>query len=150
MRVYEARIQYSLVSLGNDTVLDNPGKVVEYLKDIYEANPVQEQFVVIMVDRKNHPIARQVVTTGTLTGSLVGARETFRAAILANAAAVIASHNHPSGSTVPSQADIQVTRQLRQAGDVLGIQLLDHIIVGDRESDPKHEGFYSFREAGMC
>jgi DNA repair protein RadC len=149
MRVYEARIQYNLVSLGEDVVLDTPAKVTEYVKDLYEANPVQEQFVVIMVDRKNHPIARQVVTTGTLTGSLVGARETFRAAILANAASIIASHNHPSGSPEPSQADCQVTRQLRQAGDVLGIQLVDHVIVGTQEGDPAGKGYYSFREAGL-
>jgi len=149
MRVYEARIQYNLVSLGEDVVLDTPAKVTEYVKDLYEANPVQEQFVVIMVDRKNHPIARQVVTTGTLTGSLVGARETFRAAILANAASIIASHNHPSGSPEPSQADCQVTRQLRQAGDVLGIQLVDHVIVGTQEGDPAGRGWYSFREAGL-
>ena len=150
MRVYEARIQYSLVSLGNDTVLDNPAKVVEYLKDLYEANPVQEQFVIVMLDRKNHPIARHIVTLGTLTGSLVGARETFRAAILANAASVVASHSHPSGDPAPSQADIQVTRQLRQAGDILGIALLDHVIVGNPEADPTHQGFYSFRESGLC
>ena len=55
MRVYEARIQYNLVSLGEDVVLDTPAKVTEYLKDLYEANPVQEQFVVIMVDRKKPP-----------------------------------------------------------------------------------------------
>ena len=83
MRVYEARLVYNLVSLGEDIQLNTPGKIVEYVKATFDANPVIESFVVVMLDRKNHPIGLHVVTTGTLTCSLAHPREVFRAAILA-------------------------------------------------------------------
>ena len=105
---------------------------------------------VILLDRKNHPIFRILVTKGTLTASLVSAREVFTPALLAGAASVIVAHNHCSGSVDPSNADIQVTRSLRSAGQILGIDLSDHIILGDASMDPKGRGWYSFREAGLC
>jgi DNA repair protein RadC len=150
MRVYEAELVYHLVSLGDDVALDTPEKAVEYLQSLYSKNPVQEAFCVIALDRKNRPIARHLVTLGTLTASLVAPRETFRFAIMANAAAIICSHNHPSGSPQPSSADIAVTRRLCQAAESLDIGFHDHIIVGDRESDPGKLGYYSFRQAGLC
>jgi DNA repair protein RadC len=104
---------------------------------------------VICLDRKNKPISRTMVTLGTLTSALAHPREVFKIAILASAAAIVVSHNHPSGDPAPSSADIQLTRQLREASKIIGIDLIDHVIVGTAEDDPLHVGYYSFRNAGM-
>ena len=149
MRVYEAKLTYSLVSLGEEVILDNPAKVAAYLESAYRENPMQEAFYVIFLDRKNHPLARHMVTLGTLTSSLAHPREVFRAAILAGAAAIVVSHNHPSGDPHPSAADVAVTRTLRDAARIIDIELLDHVIVGDKAADPSGEGHYSFRQAGV-
>lgn len=150
MRVYEAKITYSLVSLGEEVILNNAAKVAEYVQSVFDENPVVESVVTVMLDRKNHPIARHIVTVGTLTSSLVHPREVFRAAILANAAAIVCTHNHPSsGDPTPSAADIAITRLLREAGKALDIDLIDHVIVGDAKADPRRVGYYSFRDAGL-
>lgn len=149
MRVYEAKLVYSLVSLGNDVPLNTPARVAAYLESAYAENPVQEALYVIFLDRKNHALGRIMITLGTLTSSLTHPREVFRPAILAGAAAVIVSHNHPSGDPAPSSADVTVTRTLRDAARILGIDLLDHVIVGDKAADPTGLGYYSFREAGV-
>jgi DNA repair protein RadC len=76
-------------------------------------------------------------------------REVFRGAILAGAAAMVVSHNHPSGDPAPSSADIKITRQLCEAAKILDIQLLDHVIVGNKEADAQGQGWYSCRDAGL-
>ena len=149
MRVYEAKLTYNLVSLGEDVQLINPARVAEYVAATFEENPVVESFVSVFLDRRNRPIAKHLVTVGTLTSTLAHPREVFRAAILANAAAIVISHNHPSGDPSPSAADIQLTRQLKAASLTLDIPLLDHVIVGDAKMDPLGRGIYSFREAGL-
>jgi DNA repair protein RadC len=149
MRVYEAKLVYSLVSLGEEVTLDRPEKVAAYLESAYTENPLQEALYVVLLDRKNHPIGRHLVTLGTLTGSLVHCREVYRAAIIGGAASIVVSHNHPSGDPAPSSADLSVTRSLREASQVIGIDLLDHVIVGDKNADPANRGYYSFREAGI-
>jgi len=97
--------------------------------------PHQETLWVVLLDRKNHPLFRIMVTKGTLTGSLVSPREVFTPALLAGAATVIVAHNHPSGDPSPSSADIQVTRALKDAGRILNVELTDHIIVLSERSD---------------
>jgi DNA repair protein RadC len=150
MRVYEATLRYeaTLFEVEGRT-LDTPAKVYEYLKDIPAEYPHQETLWVVLLDRKNHPIFRIMVTKGTLTGSLVSPREVFTPALLTGAATVVVSHNHPSGDPAPSSADIQVTRALRDAGHILNIELTDHVILGDPTMDPRGKGWYSFREAGL-
>lgn len=149
MRVYEAKLEFRLVHLGEAERIDTPEKVVAYLQSAIDSNPVQEGFFVILLDRKNHPLGRVLVTLGTLTSSLVHPREVFRPAIIASAASVILAHNHPSGDPTPSTADIQVTRQLRDASRAVDIEILDHVIVGSKEADPAKIGYYSFRNAGV-
>ena len=95
MRVYEAKIIYSLISLGESITLDTPEKVTRYLQSAFDENPMQETFYAVYLDRKNHPIGRPLITIGTLTSTLVGMREVFRGAILAGAAAMVVSHNQP-------------------------------------------------------
>src|SRR5688572_15829635 len=148
MRVYEAKLTYTLVSLGEEIRLDRPQKIVDYLRSAFEENPVQEAFYCVYLDRKNHPLARHMITLGTATSTLAAPREVFRGAILAGATALVVAHNHPSGDPAPSAADVQITRVLREAAKIIDIELLDHVIVGDPKADPKSLGFFSFREAG--
>lgn len=108
-----------------------------------------EKFWVLSLNRKNRLIKCAEVTSGTATASLAHPREVFRAAIRASAAALICAHNHPSGDPAPSAADLQVTRQLREAARAVDIALLDHVIVGRPEADPTGLGYYSFRDAGL-
>ena len=107
--------------------IDNPQKVVEQLTDIRAKK--QEYFVCLTLDGANRLIANRTITIGTLTSSLVHPREVFADAISDRAASIIVAHNHPSGNVEPSQADIEVTNRLREAGELIGIKLIDHIIV---------------------
>ena len=149
MRIYEASIAYNIVQLGDVTAVNTPEKIVGYIRDAFDKNPCQESLWVICLDRKNKPISRTMVTLGTLTSSLAHPREIFKIAILASAAAIVVSHNHPSGDPAPSAADVQVTRQLREAAKALDIELMDHVVCGDAKADPRGLGYYSFREAGV-
>jgi len=149
MRVYEAKLIYSLVSLGEDVRLNNPATIADYLRPAYEENPMQEAFYCVYLDRKNHPLGRHLISLGTVNNTLVHPREVFRGAILSGASAMVVSHNHPSGDPTPSAPDIQVTRQLREAAKVLDFLLIDHVIVGDPKADPQGQGWYSFRATGL-
>ena len=91
----------------------------------------REHFVVIMLNRKNGIIGINTVSVGDLSTSIVHPREVFKPAIVAGAASIIVAHNHPSGDPAPSRDDINVTTRLKEAGDILGIGVLDHIIIGD-------------------
>ncbi len=115
--------------------------VINYYKQTMRGSK-KEVFHCVLLDTKNKVIRKDIISMGSLTASIVHPRETFKTAIRESAAAVIFVHNHPSGDTKPSQEDILLTRRLVQAGDVLGIQVLDHIIVGDA-------GHFSFRDNGM-
>jgi DNA repair protein RadC len=108
-------------------VIDSPAKVVELLADIRDKK--QEYFVCITLDGANRLIEKRTITIGTLTASLVHPREVFADAISDRAASIIVTHNHPSGNLHPSDADRAVTERLREAGELLGISLTDHIIV---------------------
>lgn len=101
------------------------------------------------MNRKNRPTGAHRITLGTLTNALVHPREVFRLAILNSAAAICVAQNHPGGDPTPSGADIQVTRQLREAAKTICIDLLDHVFSGVESDDPAGLGFYSFRSAGL-
>ena len=101
----------------------------------------REQFLVCCLDAKHAIIGVNVVSIGSLTLSIVHPREVFKPAILLNTSAIICAHNHPSGDPEPSSEDRALTTRLRQAGDLLGITVLDHIILGDDRT-------YSFADRG--
>lgn len=103
----------------------------------------REQFLVCGLDAKNYIIGVNIVSTGTLTLSLVHPREVFKPLILMNAAAAICAHNHPSGDSTPSAEDRTLTARLKQAGELLGINLLDHIVLADGSAR-----YYSFADEG--
>ena len=91
----------------------------------------QEVFGILVLNIKNKIVAVHEVSRGALNSSIVHPREVFKPAVLHNAAAIICFHNHPSGDTEPSKDDIEVTKRLVEAGKIMGIEVLDHIIVGD-------------------
>lgn len=108
-------------------IIDSPEKAVEQLADIRDKR--QEYFVCLTLDGANRLIAKRIITIGTLTASLVHPREVFAEAITDRAASIIVAHNHPSGSLEPSVADKEVTDRLHEAGELLGITVLDHLIL---------------------
>lgn len=108
-------------------IIDSPEKAVEQLADIREKK--QEYFVCLTLDGANRLIAKRIITIGTLTSSLVHPREVFAEAITDRAASIIVAHNHPSGTLTASSADSEVTQRLEEAGVVLGIKLVDHLVV---------------------
>jgi DNA repair protein RadC len=127
-------------------VLDNPGNVVRLLR---EKNLVKnvETLQVLLLNTRRRLIRTTEITEGTLDTILVHPREVFKAAIAANAAAVVLAHNHPSGDPTPSEADIKVTRDLIRAGQLLKIDVLDHVILG-RATPERPKDFASLRELG--
>ena len=103
----------------------------------------REQVIVCCLDTKNQPLSISVVSMGILNSSLIHPREIFKTAILTNAASLILYHNHPSGETEPSTEDINITKRIKEAGVLMGIELIDHIIIGS-------EGrFLSLKEEGL-
>lgn len=108
-------------------IIDSPEKAVAQLTDIRDKK--QEYFVLLTLDGANRLIEKRVITIGTLTSSLVHPREVFAPAIEDRAASIIIAHNHPSGNLEPSDADSAVTKRIKDAGELLGIALLDHVIV---------------------
>ena len=102
----------------------------------------REHFVVILLDGRNRVMTESQISQGTLTASLVHPREVFRAAIRAGAAAIVLVHNHPSGDATPSEEDVRVTARLVEAGEIVGIRVVDHVVVAEH-------GFHSFQENGQ-
>lgn len=99
----------------------------------------QEHFIVITLNAANEIIKKRVITKGLVNRTMIHPREVFRQAIKDNAVSVILAHNHPSGNVNPSKEDDDITKKLRQAGEVIGINVLDHIIIGKN-------GYYSYKE----
>ena len=109
----------------------------------YVGTPDREMFIVLAVNTRNKINGIHTVSVGSLDTSIVHPREVFKFAILANASSIIVAHNHPSGDTTPSSDDIELTKRLKQASEILAIDLLDHIVLG-------HDGQYlSFRDRGL-
>ncbi len=134
MQQYELEIRY----LGQDQVeLKEPKDVYHEMRDIKSWD--REVFVVFCLDSRNRVVSREIVSVGTLNQSLVHPRDVFRAAIARNSNAVILSHNHPSGSIEPSPEDDSATKKMLEAGELLHIPLLDHVIV-------TKEGYYSYSQ----
>ena len=102
----------------------------------------KEMFLTLHLDGKNRIIAMDVVSIGSLNQSIVHPRSVFQTALLSNAASIICAHQHPSGDPAPSSEDISITRRLKEAGEMMGIKVLDHIIVGDGD-------YISFVERGL-
>jgi DNA repair protein RadC len=133
---------------GETPLLNRADLVAAYLSPLIAGLEV-EKFWVLCLNRKSRLLKRVEISSGSATAALAHPREVFRAAIRESACAVVCVHNHPSGDPAPSSADMQVTRQLREAARAVDIELVDHIILGRIATDPLGLGFYSFRAAGM-
>ena len=127
-------------------VLDNPETIVRLLREQNLLKHV-ETLQVLLLNTRRRLIRIEEVTDGTIDTLLVHAREVFKAAISANASAIVLAHNHPSGDPSPSEADIRVTRDLIRAGHLLKIEVLDHIILG-RAAEGRAKDYASLRELG--
>ena len=119
------------------------GVLSKVLNSENEVDRMKEHFWVIGLSTRNAIQYIDLVSLGTLNASLVHPREVFRFSILKAVSSIILSHNHPSGNAEPSEEDLKITRRLVEAGKIIGIEVLDHIVIGDRDS------FYSFKERGI-
>lgn len=118
----------------------SPGQVYELFRDLWQET--KEHFLALHLDGKNRIVCLDRVAVGSLNQCVVHVREVFKSAVLSSAAAVLLIHNHPSGDPTPSREDREITRRLKDAGDLLGIPILDHVIVGEGE-------YLSFVERGL-
>ena len=127
-------------------LLDTPGAVAELLRE--ECRPYGvEHFFAILLNTRRRLIRKIHLTNGTLDAAIVHPRDVFRHAVAANASAVVLVHNHPSGDPTPSKADISVTRDLVRAGQLLKIEVLDHVILGQRTTERERD-YFSMKEHG--
>ena len=127
-------------AIANRPRLGTPRQLAAYLLPQFGSRQV-EQFGVMMLDTKHRLLRTSIVSVGTLDSSPAHPREVFREATSASAAAVVLFHNHPSGDPTPSRDDVELTRRLVQAGEIMGIDVIDHVILADTR-------YFSFREAG--
>ncbi len=145
-KIYIAKIKLSLIRENTSSkpiVINGPDDVasLDFIREEIISSD-RENFVCLHLSIKHSVLSYEIVSVGSLNCSVVHPRETFKGALLANAAAVILAHNHPSGSPEPSPEDVKVTKRLVEAGDILGVQILDHMVFGDT-------GFVSFKERGL-
>ncbi|WP_019914340.1 JAB domain-containing protein [Paenibacillus sp. HW567] len=123
-------------------IIRKPDDAAKLFRQFME-NWDREVFCIMTLDTKNQPNAFQIISVGTLNASLVHPREVFKVCMLTNAASLMCFHNHPSGDPTPSQEDLIVNDRLCQSGRLLGVELLDHIIIGSDGS------FVSLKERGL-
>ncbi len=127
-------------------LMEGPDAIADLLRE--ECRPYAvEHFFAILLDTRRRLICKVHLTNGTLDAAIVHPRDVFRHAVVANASAMVLAHNHPSGDPTPSKADITVTRDLVRAGQLLKIEVLDHIILG-RQTDERPRDFVSMKELG--
>jgi DNA repair protein RadC len=117
-----------------------PGDAADFLMPVFSGRPF-EQFGILLLDTKHRVMRTLVLAVGTLNSSIVEPRDVFREAVLGSAAAIVVFHTHPSGDPTPSDEDVELTRRLVAAGTLMGIDVVDHIIVGDVR-------YSSFKEMG--
>jgi DNA repair protein RadC len=130
------------VEAGNKPVVKTPEDVVSLVRSRLKGKR-KEHFLALLLDTRNQLIKAAEISVGSLDGSLVHPREVFKEAISATAASVIFAHNHPSGDPTASEDDIRLTKRLAEAGEIVGIDVLDHIIIGDKNFlSLKREGLF--------
>ena len=130
---------YRKHSEGRYTITSPEDAAAYLMTDMSSLN--QEHFVVLFLNVKNEVLHKQTIFIGSLNSSIVHPREIFREAVKRSAASIIVAHNHPSGNPSPSPEDIEVTKRLIEAGSIMGIEMLDHVIIGDHQ-------FLSLKEKG--
>ena len=115
--------------------------VVEAVKPMI-ADPNKEFFMALYLNTKNGVLKQEVISIGSLNANIVHPREIFKTACMISASSIIVAHNHPSGDPTPSRQDIEITKKLVESGKMIGIEILDHVIIG-------HDRNYGFKESGQ-
>ena len=137
-KIREERSHYHRIR--ENPIITNASSAYAYLQEYHHLD--REHFIAITLDGSSRVINTHIISIGTLNQSLVHPREVFYPAIKDKAAAIIIAHNHPSGQLFPSRADKQVTTRLKDAGKLIGIEIIDHIILTP-------DGYYSFQDEGL-
>jgi len=127
-------------SQSGDMIADSPAKVWGYLRKFRSRK--KEHFIAVYVNNRNLVLGFDVVSVGTISEAIVHPREIFRSAIVALASGIILAHNHPSGTVTPSAEDIAVTKRIEEAGRIVGIKLIDHVVMSSRSYLSMREGEY--------
>lgn len=128
------------VMYGN-RVISSPNDSAELFRTFIQ-DCDREHMILCCMDTKNQPTSISVISIGSLNSAIVHPRELYKVAILSNSASIIIAHNHPSGDISPSHEDIVLTNRIDEAGKIIGIKLLDHVIIGK-------DAYFSFKEDGM-
>ena len=144
INVYSLRlVKESSVAYNSEKPIVNPATAAEIVNQVFDMeNQPNEVFAILCLNTKKKVAGAHIISQGSLSSAIVHPREVFKAAILNNAASIILAHNHPSGDPEPSREDIETTRRLVEAGEILGIRVLDHIIIGEQR-------YLSMREEGL-
>lgn len=125
-----------------DNMMNGPEKVVKLAKGFLRMHEETEEYMyMICLNTKLMMTGIFEISHGNVNSSVVGAREVFQKALLANAVSIILMHNHPSGECTPSREDIKVTERLKEAGNIIGVDVLDHIIIGNEYCSLKEKGY---------
>ncbi len=139
---------YKLKMIKEDTVeysttIKSPCDIARLAREVLEMHEMaEENFIILCLNTKNKIAGVHTVSIGSLNASIVHPREVFKAALLNNASGIICLHNHPSGDPAPSREDIEITHRLVNAGNILGVNVLDHVVIGDGR-------YISLKEQGM-
>ena len=134
--------EFTINCPGDTLVVSCPQDIVRIAKDYVRAHEhTEEHMYMFCLNNKNRVVGIFEISHGNVNSSIVGARETFQKALLANAVQIALVHNHPSGDTTPSKEDIFVTKKFMELGEFIGVPLVDHIIVGDYYSSIKELGY---------
>ena len=141
MKIYKLEVRRMMIRETEKVNANSPQKIAaEFRKDF--DNLDREHFKIIHLNTKNNIIGVETISIGSLNSSIVHPREVFKSAIIKSSASIICLHNHPSGDTKPSKEDIKITQRLIKAGEILGIKVLDHLIIGE-------DNYLSMKEEGI-
>ncbi len=131
-------IEYTYDKRPKINSMDDVVRIVQPM--IADAN--KEFFMALYLNTKNGVLKQEVISIGSLNANIVHPREIFKTACMISASSIIVAHNHPSGDPTPSREDIEITKKLHEAGKMMGIELLDHVIIG-------YDRYYGFKESGQ-
>ena len=142
INVYSLRlVKESSVTYNLEKPIVNPATAAEIINQVFDMeNQPNEVFAILCLNTKNKVAGAHIISQGSLSASIVHPREVFKAALLNNSASIILAHNHPSGDPEPSREDVKTTKRLVEAGEILGIRVLDHVIIGEQYLSMKEEG----------
>ena len=150
MKVYDLEYSFTCVEEVEGESLSSPRSYLEYLRSAFDKLPMQEQLWVLCLNVHRVPVCRRRITIGVVDSVQFHMRELYAPALApnVNASYIVVAHNHPSGSTVPSDADYKATEAIKKAGQAIGMPGIEHLVIGDPKQCPKGLGYFSFATNG--